>query len=365
MANNFTLDAEQFRLLYENAPVGISITYECNLLYVNQAFAHMFGYDNPKELQGLSIIDYIVPPDQEEVAQRISKSDRGETITGSYDVHCRRKDNSHFMIHVDLSQLPIADGLAIVAFVTDITAQKEAEQRKDDFLSLVSHELRTPLTTVKAFTQILQKRFAKEERGDVVQYLSKMDVQINRITNLVLTLLDMSMMQKNTVSFSYEPFNVDEIVAETVNHLQQITPKHQLFIDSRCYCTVNGDADRIGQALTQLLLNAIKFSPNASRVIIRTDMDDAQDRVVISIQDFGVGVPKRHQRRIFERFYRVYEDKNTTYPGLGIGLYLAREIITRHGGRLWVESIEGQGATFSFSLPLHSSVHQDVGNHLA
>lgn len=365
MANSFTLDAEQFRLLYENAPIGISITYDCNLLYANQAFAHLFGYDTPEELQGVSILEHITPPIQEEAAQRIFRRKNGEAVIGSYDVQCRRKDDSRFMIHIDLSQIPIPEGSAVVAFVTDITAQKEAEQRKEDFLSLVSHELRTPLTTVKAFTQILQKRFEKEERVDVVQYLSKMDMQINRITNLVLTLLDMSMMQKNTVSLSREPFDVNDVVAETVNHLQQITPKHQLLIEGECHCTINGDADRIGQAVTQLLLNAIKFSPNASTVIVRTSIDDAQDRVVISIQDFGVGVPKRHQRRIFERFYRVYEDKNTTYPGLGIGLYLAKEIITRHAGTLWVKSIEGQGATFSFSLPLHSSVHQDEGNHLA
>jgi signal transduction histidine kinase len=78
-----------------------------------------------------------------------------------------------------------------------------------------------------------------------------------------------------------------------------------------------------------------------------------EEQVLISVQDFGIGIPKHHQERIFERFYRVYEDKNTTYPGLGIGLYLSREIIERHAGRIWVESVEGQGTTVSFTLPLH------------
>ena len=277
---------------------------------------------------------------------------QGEQITGTYEINCLRKGGSSFLARVDIYHIPLSQGPAIAAYITDITVQKEAEQRRDDFLSMVSHELRTPLTTVKAFTQILQRKAEKEERADISPYLSKMDQQIDRITNLITALLDLSRVQTDRIQFAHEPFDIDSVVAETVNLLQSLTLKQHILIEGRVGCTIVGDAERIEQALFHLLSNAIKYSPDAGNVIVRVRL--VQGQVVISVQDFGMGIPRHHQRKIFERFYRVYEDKDTTYPGLGIGLYLSREIIERHSGHIWVESVEGQGTTFSFTLPLHT-----------
>jgi signal transduction histidine kinase len=102
--------------------------------------------------------------------------------------------------------------------------------------------------------------------------------------------------------------------------------------------------------LINLLTNAIKFSPHADKVII--NIAQTKDELIVSVQDFGIGIAKEHQEKIFERFYRIYSGKGKNYPGLGIGLYLSHEIIRRHGGKLWVESIEGKGSVFSFALPV-------------
>ena len=111
-----------------------------------------------------------------------------------------------------------------------------------------------------------------------------------------------------------------------------------------------GDKERLGQVLTNLIANAIKYSPRQERIIVH--LTHTPETLIVSVQDFGIGISKAHQKKVFERFYRVDSDKDRTYPGLGIGLYIAYQIIERHGGKMWVESMEGQGSTFSFSLPL-------------
>lgn len=351
------LSEEQFRLLYGNAPVGVAIVRDERYLYVNSAFAILFGYNMVEELQGMFVLTRVAAESQEQVARRMERVKRGEQITGTYEISCLRKGGSSFLARVDVYHVPLAEGPALAAYITDITVQKEAEQLKDDFLSMVSHELRTPLTTVKAFTQILLRKAEKEERADSSLYLSKMDQQIDRITNLITALLDLSRVQADRIQFAQEPFDIDAVVVETVNLLQSLTLKHHILIEGKASCIIVGDAERIEQALFHLLSNAIKYSPYSDNVIVRVRV--VQEQVLISVQDFGMGIPRHHQSKIFERFYRVYEDKNVTYPGLGIGLYLTREIIERHSGTIWVESAEGQGTTFSFTLPFHTDNKQD------
>jgi signal transduction histidine kinase len=112
--------------------------------------------------------------------------------------------------------------------------------------------------------------------------------------------------------------------------------------------TIYGDKDRIGQVITNILTNAIKYSPHSDLIIVRTAVDS--DSLVLSVQDFGVGIPKERQQQIFERYYRI--ESYGTIPGIGLGLYISKEIITRQGGEIWVESQQGSGSTFSFSLPI-------------
>ena len=236
-----------------------------------------------------------------------------------------------------------------VSVFTDITEQKEFEQRKDHFISMASHELKTPLTVLSAFTQLLGERFEAEGRPDVVRHLSKMDDQITYLTKLVADLLDISKMQAGQLELAQEAFDVDELVREVVENLQPTTT-HHLLIEGTARRTIIGDRGRLGQVLLNLLTNAIKYSPHADRVVVR--VAHSQDTLTVCVQDFGMGIAQSHQQRLFERFYRVLSEKDQTYPGLGIGLYIAYEIIQRHGGKMWVDSREGEGSLFSFSLPI-------------
>jgi signal transduction histidine kinase len=167
---------------------------------------------------------------------------------------------------------------------------------------------------------------------------------------LIGDLLNVSKIELGQLPFQDEMFDVNEVVKETVEQMQLTTTKQTIRIEGRITQSVCGDKDRIGQVLTNLLSNAMKYSPGTDTVLVRLTAE--QDVAVVTVQDFGIGIAKEHHAHIFERFYQVTDPQENTYPGLGIGLYISHEIITRHGGHIWVQSTKGQGATFYVSLPL-------------
>jgi signal transduction histidine kinase len=158
-------------------------------------------------------------------------------------------------------------------------------------------------------------------------------------------------MQAGQLELALEAVDLDELVQGVVENLQ-LTTTHHLFIEGTAQRPVIGDRDRLGQVLIILLTNAIKYSPRADTIFVKVAR--TRDTLTVRVQDFGIGIAQSHQQRLFKRFYRVLSEKDKTYPGLGIGLYIAHEIIERHGGKIWVESVEGKGSTFSFSLPLQA-----------
>ena len=142
---------------------------------------------------------------------------------------------------------------------------------------------------------------------------------------------------------------MDSLVREAAEQLQQTTPRHHITIEGSTLGTIVGDQERLGQVLNNLLTNAIKYSPESERIIIH--LTSTAQYLTVSVQDFGIGISSKEQGKIFERFYRVAGKHRQTTAGLGIGLSIAQQIIEHYEGKLWVESVEGQGSTFSFSLP--------------
>lgn len=256
--------------------------------------------------------------------------------------------------HYHQADVLMAEELATRASVAIENARlykgsKDAITLRDDFISVASHELKTPVTSVKMFTQVLKKH--SEQIGDAkaVSHLNKMDKQINKLTELIYDLLNISKIQAGKMEFREEFFDFDNAIKELVDVLQQSTNDHIIEIRGKTNMKFRGDEERVGQVINNLVSNAVKYSPKAKKVIIHLSSD--KNTIYVSVQDFGIGIAKEHFGRIFERFYRVYDTTDKTYPGLGIGLYISSEIIKRHGGKLWVESNVGRGSTISFSLP--------------
>jgi signal transduction histidine kinase len=237
-----------------------------------------------------------------------------------------------------------------IGFVLDISERKALERRKDEFIGMASHELKTPVTSLKGFLGLLQRLLADQENKKVLHYLVRMDAQIDKLTTLINDLLDISRMQNGHLIYRKERVEVDTLVQEIMENVQETTGTHHLRLEGQSRADVFGDRDRLGQVLINLLTNAIKYSPKADTVIVHLATDEQQ--VLVRVQDFGLGIAKEHQHKIFERFYQVIDPEEKTYPGLGLGLAICREIVNRHGGRLWVESQKGKGSTFHLSLPL-------------
>ncbi|MEO8956222.1 MAG: HAMP domain-containing sensor histidine kinase, partial [Ktedonobacteraceae bacterium] len=220
-----------------------------------------------------------------------------------------------------------------------------------EFISMASHELKTPVTSLKGFSYVLQRRLTKQGDEQSLQYLSRMDAQILKLTKLISELLDISRMQSGKLAFQQELFDLDTLVQETMAAVQAATASHQLQIEGKAEAQVLGDKDHLGQVFINLLTNAIKYSPKADTVLIHLSKN--QEQAIVSVQDFGIGISEPHHQKIFERFYQVTDPEERTYPGLGIGLYISHEIVERHHGRMWVESSKkGHGSTFSVALPL-------------
>lgn len=250
-----------------------------------------------------------------------------------------------------------------ISLKAEIAYRKKLEKQKDEFMGIVSHELKTPVTSLKAFTQVLHKKLTAEGNDQSALYLSKMDKQINRLTSLVRDLLDSTKIEGGILQFRSETFEFDALVTEIIEEIQHTAPNHTIIKKGAVKKMVQGDWERIGQVITNLLTNAIKYSPNADTIIVETSSDDKH--LMLCVQDFGVGIRKEDKDHIFERFYRVTGDKQETFPGLGLGLYISSEIVQRHGGKIWVHQTsnqsslpshgKGRGSTFCFTLPLRSN----------
>ena len=275
----------------------------------------------------------------------------------------------------------------IFAFWVDVTEQVKSRQEierlsrlKDDFLASASHDLRTPITTIKGYIQLLERSIIKYQQtrtsrlevdegvresegrflGNSLQLIATALNQVNRLNDLVDRLLDFSQIAEGRLRLQYsEQVDLLGLVVEVVSALSLTSTKHQILMQPlvEANIVVSCDAVRLEQVLNNLIGNAIKYSPNNTTITVGLEpahqaTDQNQAEVVIWVRDEGYGVSPDQQSRLFERFYRVENEQNSSKGGLGLGLYISAEIIKQHGGRLWVESKVGQGSTFYLALPV-------------
>jgi signal transduction histidine kinase len=239
---------------------------------------------------------------------------------------------------------------AVAGTTRDITELRRLSLQKDEFIGIISHELRTPVTSVKAYAHILRRRFKNSADEHLVGLVTKMDAQLDKLTELIGDLLDVTRIDLGRIDFKQEPFELDRMVTEVVEILRQTTERHVIERTGTTGVELKGDRERTGQVLTNLISNAIKYSPESDRIIVRVGRKSG--RVKIEVQDFGVGLAEQDRLHVFERFFRVSGPEHEVYPGIGLGLYLSAEIVRRQGGKIGVESTPGKGSTFWFTLPI-------------
>jgi PAS domain S-box-containing protein len=333
------------------------------IIYANQTTAILYGYQSVDELLQAPALFYekqFEVTDERSEPFPVARFPGRRVIAGEspvqVTVRIRNKRNAEVRwLMITSTAVMDSNGRpwAAMSVLHDITQFKEQEQRKDEFIAMASHELRTPLTSLKGFLHLLGQHLRKQQDKQALTYMERVNHQVNRLTKLVSDLLDISRMQTGQLEYNMEPFQLDGLVQEIVETVQEGTVSHRIWLEGQTCATVLGDKDRIGQVLINLLTNAIRYSPKVDTIIVRLSTD--QENACVSVQDFGPGIAKEHQQKIFERYYQVSDSDKHPFAGLGIGLYLTNEIIKRHSGSIRVESAKGLGATFSFSLPLQKS----------
>jgi signal transduction histidine kinase len=345
-----------------------------DLVITDKSLQHYFSI-SPKALtEGLPLSEFLPAIYEEDRPLLVIALNEAIEKTGSYFLEYRvnhpdghiRWLSARGQVEYDAS----GTAIALPGFVVDITKNKEAEQKlkgtnillkkqvfeneqlliqKDEFISIASHELKTPLTSIKIYGETLQERFEQSADSESAGVMEKMNTQINRLTQLINDLLDTSKIVEGKMLLDIEQVDLNELITERIEDLQQITQKHKLILMTTALEPVSADRKRIGQVITNLISNAIKYSPNEGEIIITSEL--AGDTVRVSIRDHGIGIPVNMIDKVFDRFFRA-DNTVQTYPGMGLGLYISAGIIRRHNGTIAAESEEGQGSLFSFTLPL-------------
>lgn len=342
---------DRFRALIEHgSDIIILSDGKGHYSYVSPSIDHILGY-GPEEFKTLQRREFVHPEDMPLVTkdmEKILKTD-GARITGKFRI--KHKNGAWRWVESTATNLLHYPSVrSVVSNLRDVTQQEVLAKQKDEFIAIASHELKTPVTSIKAYAQLLYKRFKSAEDVSSAELMSKLDGQVNKLAGLISDLLDATRIDQGKLLFHEDEFNFNELVEEVIEEMQRTTTQHVLVKELDSTVIVFGDRDRIGQVIINLLSNAIKYSPDATKVLIKSVVQD--NFVELSVKDDGIGLAKEDQVRVFERFYRVGGDKQETFPGLGLGLFICAEIIKRHQGHIWASGEKGHGTTFTFTLPI-------------
>ena len=350
--------ASRFRAMIENGMDGIVVFNSAGkVLYASPTTATVIGY-SPAEFRKLDLFKKVHPEDIDSVVECYKTILK---VPGDVKTVLHRfmhKNGQIIWIESTLTNLlgnPVIKG--IVSNFRNVTERVKLEKQKEDFIGIATHELKTPVTSIKAYAQILNSRFRKEGNLSSSAMVEKMDVQLNKLIGLIGDLLDVTKIEGGRLQLCEEWYDFNQNIREVVEELQRTTDKHEIkLLLPQSAIEVHGDKERIGQVVSNLISNAIKYSPNAN--LINVSVIQENDHVALEVKDYGIGISENEQQHVFERFFRVSGERSNTYPGLGLGLFISREIIKRQGGTIWVNSRVGKGSVFSFKIPLNYTDHK-------
>jgi len=336
----------RFRFLLNAIPQQVwTASPDGALNYVNDVVCRNFGYST-EEIVGHGWQKFIHPDD---LANCLEKWVISLTTGKEYVVEFRLLfHDQSYRWHLARA-IPLVEDGVIQLWVgtnTNIELQKANEQKKDEFLSIASHELKTPLTNIKAFNQLLQRAKDPEK---MVSFISRSSQHINRLERLINDLLDVTKINAGKMNYSMELFDFGKMMTETIDNARLIEQGHEIVLENEAKIDYYGDRYRLEQVVNNFISNAVKYSPEGKKVIVKAKVEN--ENIVVSVQDFGIGIASEHVAHLFDRYYRV-DNTAMRFEGLGLGLFISSEILTRHNGSFWIESEPGKGATFFFRLPI-------------
>ncbi len=309
---------------------------------------------------------YVNPEDREQMLKLLYKE--GKVV--DWECSFKRKDGAVFFAILNVNVIDREGQKLNLTSLRDITERKVTEEKikkqnvqlkkldrvKTDFLNSTSHELRTPVASIKGYIQMLLKQTLgniTEEQKKALEVLLR---NTNRLDHLIQDILDISRLESGTMKFITEKTDVTKMVNEIAETMQASADLKRIKINIDIQKEIPDlmiDQERIKQVLMNLVDNAIKFSPDSSTINIKARKE--KENVLFEVQDFGRGIPKNKQKKIFERFYQVDSGIDRKFGGIGLGLTISKKIIDIYDGQIWVDSTLGKGSSFRFSLPLQST----------
>ena len=337
--------------------VGQLGSYEMDLItgtvLASETFRKNYGLDDTTPVTFEIISSLILPAYRDNVKQKINDAIINKT-TYSLEYPIQRPDESFHWIRCSAKALydNTSKAIVLIGVTEDITESKRSQQQKDDFIGFASHELKTPVTSIKSYSQMMEEILLKKGDYQVAGMAAKIGIQVKRLNNLITDLLDITKINSGGLSIVNSPFSFSDLVKSITDDIQNTTAKIDLIDNILFTGLIISDKERIVQVVTNLINNAIKYSPNSNKIIVHTSLFNKE--VLFSVQDFGVGIAKQHHKKVFEQFYRVTGELQHTFPGLGLGLYISSEIIKQLGGKIWIKSNvdDEEGVTFCFTIPV-------------
>ena len=268
------------------------------------------------------------------------------------------EDGEDSIVQCEFSVIQRESGFisGLVCVLTDVTEQQKIDRERRNFVSNVSHELRTPLTSIKSYTEALVDG-AWENKEIAPGFLKVIETETDRMMRMITDLLNLSRMDQNRLALEKEFINMNELVVHIVNRFEMVLQSepyrdknYRILTDiTQRDLWVELDQDKITQVLDNIINNAIKYSPDGGRIIVR--LMETHTDIIVSVSDEGLGISRKDIPHLFDRFYRVDKARSRAMGGSGLGLAIAQEVIQLHGGKIWVNSIENKGSTFFVSLP--------------
>lgn len=317
----------------------------------SQQLQIIYGMSKDATINFKTIQKLIIEPYASEVKQAIKYAIENKTVV-NIEYQIKWRDNTYHWIKTSAKALYNEHQKLVnyIGVTAEITEQKKLQQQKDDFIGFASHELKTPVTTIKAYSQLAEEMLLTKGMHQEAGMIGKIGIQVKRLNLLIADLLDVTKINSGKLPVTIAHFNFNELIKSIVEDVQNTYPKLNIIQDFTATGFVLSDKERVVQVTNNLISNAIKYSPNNTKIIIHTYILNKE--VVLVVQDFGVGIKKEFQEKLFDQFYRVSGNIQDTFPGLGLGLYISSEIIKQLGGRIWVTSSLGEGANFYYTLPV-------------
>lgn len=352
---DYQVSQVRFRTIFESSRLGSKIiASDLTIIEVNPALLALLGYDRKEELIGTKILDFSPIEHHQHWASLQENLWNKSSPSFTLETCLRRKDGS--LIWCNVNSILFEDNNETLGFtiIENITVKREIRLHKDEFINIASHELKTPLTSLKAVVQLFNRNIKKDTliTDKIIGLANDADRYVEKLSHLIEDLLNATRLGEGQLILNRKPMSLTELINSCCNHVR-LEGAYKIIHTGDLNVEVFADKNRIDQVLVNFVNNAVKYAPESKEIVI--NVDDLGDSVKVSVIDKGKGISAEYVPFLFDRYYRVNENRNQG-SGLGLGLYISAEIIRKHGGEIGVDTQLQKGSTFWFVIPKGSAI---------